>query len=265
MIYDTLLAYDEQFNIQPRLATGWAWSSDLRELTLRLRSDVAFHSGRPFTSDDARFNLERVRDPSDGSQWQNYAQLMEVTAPTPDVLVIRYDAPVRSSVDALVLTYMADPQTLDQIASGGPFIGTGAFKFQFLFRRLLQRKLHAQFDRQTIAALPKRACAWFASRICWRRPSAISSPPAMHRQPPAWSRRACSTARRGGRSGGCWNLCRSPYVLCPAWWSPAPGYSTLRGGAHRFPHFLPPSVHPALTATTHFRAPCAPISTLFCR
>jgi len=130
LVYNTLISYDQQLRPQPQLASSWTWSPDFLQLTLQLRSDVTFHSGRPFTSDDARFNLERLRDPSVGSQVRNYAQLMHVETPAPDKLVISFDSPVRSSFDALALTYMADPQTVDQISAGGPFIGTGPFRFQ---------------------------------------------------------------------------------------------------------------------------------------
>ena len=130
LIYDTLVVYDRQLNLQPRLATDWTWSADFRQLTFQLRQGVRFHTGRAFTSDDAKFNIERLRDPSVGSQLRNYAELMHVAAPSPDKLVITFDAPVRSSVDALYLTYMADPQTLDQTRDGRGFVGTGPFRFE---------------------------------------------------------------------------------------------------------------------------------------
>src|SRR5215831_11184122 len=57
LIYDTLVVYDDQLVPQPRLATSWAWSSDYRQLSLQLRPGVRFHTGRPFTSVDAKFNL----------------------------------------------------------------------------------------------------------------------------------------------------------------------------------------------------------------
>jgi peptide/nickel transport system substrate-binding protein len=130
LIYDTLVAYDTQLTPQPRLATGWEWSPDARRLTLRLRSGVTFHSGRPFTSGDAKFTLERLRDPTVGSQWRNYADLMHVTTPNPTTLVIDYDSPFPGSFDALSATFMADPQSLDDTISGRGFVGTGPFRFQ---------------------------------------------------------------------------------------------------------------------------------------
>ena len=63
LIYDTLIEYDDQLVPRPRLATSWEWSADYLQLSLQLRPGVKFHTGRPFTSDDAKFNLERLRRP----------------------------------------------------------------------------------------------------------------------------------------------------------------------------------------------------------
>jgi peptide/nickel transport system substrate-binding protein len=130
LVFDTLLVYDQQLNPRPRLATNWTWSPDFLQLTLQLRPGVTFHTGRPLTSDDVRFSLEHLREPALGSQWRNYAQLMQVHTPTVDTVVITYDAPARSTLDALALTYIADPQTLSQSADGTQFVGTGPFRFQ---------------------------------------------------------------------------------------------------------------------------------------
>jgi peptide/nickel transport system substrate-binding protein len=130
LIYDTLVEYDDQLVPRPRLATSWEWSADFLQLTFRLRPGVKFHTGRTFTSDDAKFNLERLRDPSVGSQFQGYAHAMTVSAPSADTLVINYDAPMRSSFDAISLTFMADPRSLEQSSTGQQFVGTGPFAFK---------------------------------------------------------------------------------------------------------------------------------------
>jgi peptide/nickel transport system substrate-binding protein len=130
LVYDTLVSYDANLNPQPGLATSWEWSPDFLQLTLKLRAGVKFHSGRPFTSADARFNLERLRDPAANSQLLNYAREMQVETPDPGTLVIKYSAPARSSFDALAAALMADSQTLDQLREGHGFVGTGAFRFK---------------------------------------------------------------------------------------------------------------------------------------
>jgi peptide/nickel transport system substrate-binding protein len=130
LVYDTLVSYDPQLTARPRLATSWEWSQDARRLTVHLRPGVNFHSGRPFTSAEAKFNLEHVRDPSVGSQWARYASLMTISTPDAATLVMDYDAPVKSSFDALAGVFMADPQTLDDTQAGHGFVGTGPFRFQ---------------------------------------------------------------------------------------------------------------------------------------
>jgi peptide/nickel transport system substrate-binding protein len=129
LIYDSLVSYDTNLNPQPRLATAWQWSPNADRLMLTLRSGVTFHSGRPFTSDDVKFTLEHLRDPAVGSNWRNYANLMHITTPDPTTVVIDYDTPVPSSFDALVATYIADPQSLDDTNAGRGFVGTGPFRF----------------------------------------------------------------------------------------------------------------------------------------
>jgi peptide/nickel transport system substrate-binding protein len=130
LIYDTLIEYDDQLVPRPRLATNWDWSPDYLQLNLQLRSDVRFHTGRAFTSEDAKFNLERLRDPAVGSQFRNYASSMLVTAPAPDRLQVNFNAPLRSSFDAITLTFMADPETIEQSRTGQRFVGTGPYTFQ---------------------------------------------------------------------------------------------------------------------------------------
>jgi peptide/nickel transport system substrate-binding protein len=78
LVYDRLVTYDTTLNVQPGLATGWEWSPDFLQLTLTLRPGMKFHTGRPFTSADVKFNLERVGDPPVNSQWLKYARAMHV-------------------------------------------------------------------------------------------------------------------------------------------------------------------------------------------
>src|SRR5262249_305283 len=49
-IFDTLVAYDTQFNLQPSLATSWETAADGQTVTFHLRDGVKFHDGSPFNA-----------------------------------------------------------------------------------------------------------------------------------------------------------------------------------------------------------------------
>src|SRR4051794_15317938 len=59
-VYNNLVVFDpaEKQNrpdkIVPDLATEWAWSSDGKELTFKLRDGVKWHDGKPFTANDVK-------------------------------------------------------------------------------------------------------------------------------------------------------------------------------------------------------------------
>jgi len=58
-VYDSLIGRDEQFKLEPALATSWQMISPT-VWRFRLRPGVTFHDGTPFTADDAVFSLERA-------------------------------------------------------------------------------------------------------------------------------------------------------------------------------------------------------------
>ena len=58
-VYDSLVDYPlDSLEPQPRLATSWEQADDGLSLTLQLRDDVTFHSGRDFTSKDVEFSIQ---------------------------------------------------------------------------------------------------------------------------------------------------------------------------------------------------------------
>ena len=56
----------ERSGMQPMLATTWNWKDDLT-LVVNLRQGVKFSNGRDFTSEDVKYNVQRLQDPKDWS------------------------------------------------------------------------------------------------------------------------------------------------------------------------------------------------------
>jgi peptide/nickel transport system substrate-binding protein len=58
-VYESLVTRDEQFRIEPGLALSWQAAGPLA-WRFKLRPNVVFHDGSPFTADDAVFSIERA-------------------------------------------------------------------------------------------------------------------------------------------------------------------------------------------------------------
>lgn len=61
-VYEGLTRYDENYKIQPGLATKWTEVSPT-QIRFELRHGVKFHDGAPFTADDVVFSLTRAMTP----------------------------------------------------------------------------------------------------------------------------------------------------------------------------------------------------------
>ncbi len=61
-VYESLVRYDDKFQIEPALATKWEQISPT-QVRFTLREGVKFHDGSPFTADDVVFSFTRVMTP----------------------------------------------------------------------------------------------------------------------------------------------------------------------------------------------------------
>jgi peptide/nickel transport system substrate-binding protein len=59
-IYEPLVGRDESFRIEPRLALSWAPLDGGQGWRFKLRPNVKFHDGSPFSADDVVFNVARA-------------------------------------------------------------------------------------------------------------------------------------------------------------------------------------------------------------
>jgi len=66
-VYESLVRYDQKYQIQPSLATQWTQVSPT-QVRFELRKGVKFHDGSPFTADDVVFSLTRAMTPPSNMQ-----------------------------------------------------------------------------------------------------------------------------------------------------------------------------------------------------
>lgn len=62
-IYNGLVRFNENLNIEPDLARSWSLSKDNRTYLFHLRKGAAFGNGREVTAEDFRYSFERVLTP----------------------------------------------------------------------------------------------------------------------------------------------------------------------------------------------------------
>lgn len=132
--YDTLVEPNTDGTIVPALAESWTVSPDGLIWTFKLRRDVVFHNGQPFTSKDVKASLERIKNEATASPKRSeFAAIKEIRTPDAATAVIVLSQPYAPLLASLASGWGAIlPSGL--IASGHNFsaepVGTGPFKFE---------------------------------------------------------------------------------------------------------------------------------------
>jgi peptide/nickel transport system substrate-binding protein len=94
-VYESLIGRDMQFKLEPALALSWQ-ALDALHWRFKLRPNVRFHDGTPFSADDVVFSLERAMGPTSLRAFQlkgitsakKLDELtVEVTLATPDAVL----------------------------------------------------------------------------------------------------------------------------------------------------------------------------------
>src|SRR3954464_3715979 len=134
MVYDTLLATDSNFKIQPQMA-DWKVSGDKLTYTFTLRDGLKWHDGAPVTAEDCVASLQRwgKRDGM-GQKLMNFVASIEPTDPKtitlklkePYGLVLESIAKPSSVVPFMMPKRIAETPADKAISEQ---IGSGPFKF----------------------------------------------------------------------------------------------------------------------------------------
>jgi ABC-type transport system substrate-binding protein len=145
-VYDTLVQYNGQGRVSPALAESWTQPQPTLYL-FKLRRNVTFHDGAPFTAADVLYTFQRIRDPNTRAYRQRDldATLENVTAPDPYTVELRLRSPSATFLDMLARPemYIVSKRWAE---AGGDFkkaaIGTGPFRltsYEFGVRYILER------------------------------------------------------------------------------------------------------------------------------
>ena len=139
LIYDGLVRYNKNLELTPAMAESWIFSKDCRELTFKLRHDVRWHDGRPFTAADVVFTYHTMINPKTPAPFkEGYLLAKDVSALDPYTVRVTYDTPYARALATWGDYMLPEHELTDYVAAGklrdSPQnrhpIGTGPYRFQ---------------------------------------------------------------------------------------------------------------------------------------
>ena len=140
-LFNNLVLYDQhqQLNsvdtIRPELATSWAWDASKTKLTFKLREDVKWHDGKPFTARDVVCTYDRLQEKGADSFRKNprkiwWHNLEETRANGAHEVVFQLKRPQASFLSLFATGYNPIyPCHVSAAEMRGKPVGTGPFKF----------------------------------------------------------------------------------------------------------------------------------------
>jgi peptide/nickel transport system substrate-binding protein len=133
LVYSGLTKLDKDANPVPDLAESWTISTDGKDYKFKLRPNVKFHDGTPFTADDVVYTFQRLKDPKTGYAYATEVESIDsVTAVDPVTVEFKLSKPTGP-----LLAFLGFPGNFivpKHIAEAGAAltsgpVGTGPFKF----------------------------------------------------------------------------------------------------------------------------------------
>ena len=134
-LFEPLIKRDENQKLVPGLAISWRPIDDLT-WEFRLRKNVRFHDGTPFTADDVAFTLKRAPNvPNSPSSFATFVKpIVDVKIVDPRTIVFKTATPnvlLPSDLASVLIVSRVhgEKATTEDYNSGRAAIGTGPYRF----------------------------------------------------------------------------------------------------------------------------------------
>jgi peptide/nickel transport system substrate-binding protein len=133
-VYEPLILRDANMKLKPGLAASWRAIDDLT-WEFKLRRNVKFHDGTPFTADDVVATYKRVPNvPNSPSSYATFTKpIVDTKVVDPYTIIFKTASPHVLLPSDLAAVYIvpkavAEKATTDDFNSGKAAIGTGPYK-----------------------------------------------------------------------------------------------------------------------------------------
>lgn len=133
-IYNGLVRYDKNLNLEGDLAESWSISPNGLSITFKLRKNVFWHDGKPFTARDVLYTYRATIDPKTPTAYaEDFKQVKSVTAPDPYTIVASYTKPFAPALaswgNAVLPEHLLSGKDITKTPLARMPIGTGPFRF----------------------------------------------------------------------------------------------------------------------------------------
>jgi peptide/nickel transport system substrate-binding protein len=128
-VFEGLTKINEDFSFTPLLADSYAFSSDLKTLTLNLKQGVKFQDGEPFTSGAVKFSFERYAGKTSTNKDKPFfASIEAIDASDPAKVVLTFKEPSFSALFHLGLNTAIIIDEKSAANEANQPVGTGPYK-----------------------------------------------------------------------------------------------------------------------------------------
>jgi len=134
-IYNGLIKYDENFNLVGDLAKSFEVSKDGLEITFKLRKNVKWHDGVPFTARDVKFTYEALIDPNTKTPYSsNFTLIKEFRVLDDYTIKVTYYKPFAPNLESwgiyIIPEHIFKGHDINTYSANRNPIGTGPYKFK---------------------------------------------------------------------------------------------------------------------------------------
>ena len=135
-VYEGLFDYDNDGKMVPMLAESYEMSADGKTVTFKLRKNVRWHDGKPFTSADVKFTILEVLKKVHPRGPNSFREVSRIDTPDDHTAIFHLDNPapyMMRSFSAyespMVPMHLLEGQDIKSAPLANNPVGTGPFKF----------------------------------------------------------------------------------------------------------------------------------------